>query len=102
MKSLNNYSKLYLRDSLLSVAMMFYSGNYIIMFLVASGVSNAGIGIFNSIGSFVSLGSMFLCGLIGDKLKDIRKAITISFASLSVFYLVMIYFSIVQIGRAHV
>ncbi len=98
MKSLNNYSKLYLRDSLLSVAMMFYSGNYIIMFLVASGVSNAGIGIFNSIGSFVSLGSMFLCGLIGDKLKDIRKAITISFASLSVFYLVMIYFSIVHCG----
>ena len=76
MKSLNNYSKLYLRDSLLSVAMMFYSGNYIIMFLVASGVTNAGIGIFNSISSFVSLISMFLCGLIGDKLKDIRKAIT--------------------------
>ncbi|MBQ7016119.1 MAG: MFS transporter [Firmicutes bacterium] len=98
MKSLNNYSKLYLRDSLLSIALMFYSGNYIIMFLVASGVSNAGIGIFNSIGSFVSLGSMFLCGLIGDKLKDIRKTITLSFASLSVFYLVMIFFSIVHCG----
>ena len=98
MKSLNNYSKLYLRDSLLSVAMMFYSGNYIIMFLVASGVTNAGIGIFNSISSFVSLLSMFLCGLIGDKLKDIRKAITLSFASLSVFYLLMIYFSIVHCG----
>lgn len=98
MKSLNNYSKLYLRDSLLSIALMFYSGNYIIMFLVASGVSSAGIGIFNSIGSFVSLGSMFLCGLIGDKLKDIRKTITLSFASLSVFYLVMIFFSIVHCG----
>ncbi len=98
MKSLNNYSKLYLRDSLLSIAMMFYSGNYIIMFLVNAGVTSAGIGIFNSIGSFVSLGSMFLCGLIGDKLKDIRKTITISFASLSVFYLVMIYFSIVHFG----
>ncbi len=98
MKSLNNYSKLYLRDSLLSIAMMFYSGNYIIMFLVQAGVTSAGIGIFNSIGSFISLGSMFLCGLIGDKLKDIRKAITISFASLSVFYLVMIYFSIVHFG----
>ena len=98
MKSLNNYSKLYLRDSLLSIALMFYSGNYIIMFLVASGVTSAGIGIFNSIGSFVSLGSMFLCGLIGDKLKDIRKTITLSFASLSVFYLVMIFFSIVHCG----
>ncbi len=98
MKSLNNYSKLYLRDSLLSVALMFYSGNYIIMFLVESGVTSAGIGIFNSIGSFISLGSMFLCGLIGDKLKDIRKAITLSFASLSVFYLLMIYFSIVHCG----
>lgn len=98
MKSLNNYSKLYLRDSLLSIALMFYSGNYIIMFLVESGVTSAGIGIFNSIGSFISLGSMFLCGLIGDKLKDIRKAITLSFASLSVFYLVMIFFSIVHCG----
>ena len=98
MKSLNNYSKLYLRDSLLSIALMFYSGNYIIMFLVESGVNSAGIGIFNSIGSFVSLGSMFLCGLIGDKLKDIRKTITLSFASLSVFYLVMIFFSIVHCG----
>ena len=61
MKSLNNYSKLYLRESLLSVALMFYNGNYIIMFLVNAGVTNAGIGIFNSISSFVSLGSMFLC-----------------------------------------
>ena len=98
MKSLNNYSKLYLRESLLSVALMFYNGNYIIMFLVNAGVTNAGIGIFNSISSFVSLGSMFLCGLIGDKIKDIRKTVTISIASLSIFYLLMIYFSIVHCG----
>lgn len=75
---------------------MFYSGTYVTMFLIESGISNAGIGLYSSIGSFVSLGSMFLCGLIADKLKDIRKAITISFSSIILFYVLMLYFCFVR------
>lgn len=96
MKSFSNTSKLYLRDSILSIASMFYSGTYVTMFLIESGISNAGIGLYSSIGSFVSLGSMFLCGLFADRLKDIRKAITISFSSLILFYVLMLYFCFVK------
>lgn len=70
-----NYAKLYLRDSLINIALYFTTGSVIQTFLSKSGCSSRQIGVYASLLNVVNILASALCSQLPDRSRDIKRPI---------------------------
>jgi len=84
-----NMIKYYIRDSLFNVTLIFMSGTLFQTFLAEKGVSNMRIGYFTFAVSITQVAATLLFSKISDRVKNIKRTLTVIFAQSILFLTVM-------------